>query len=149
MVNFKSKLWDEWVVICNKYLKMFCEKHDYDFDDATNSWVANFDGTVVLCGDEYVSMEDIILDIEIDAPEEEFRKWYYYCMDCEVLGKHSPNYYSWLNGCPRMLPSDLKDLVDKKNENPNYNIENEYRIRELKNELNNVINEYIMKMDSK
>lgn len=114
--GFDSELWDEWVVICNKYLKAFCEKHGYDFEDATDSWVAEFDGTVVLCGDEYVSMEDIIIDIEKEAPEEEFLKWYYYCNDANDAGVVAPNYASWLNGCPRLSEEEI-NVRKKKKEN--------------------------------
>lgn len=146
MVKFNSEMWDEWVVICNKYLRAFCEKHDYDFEDATESWVSNFDGTIVLCGDDYISMEDIILDIESKAPEEEFHKWYYYCLDAYDAGVNTPNYYSWLNGCPRLSKEEMeaklkrKKQIDEIKDNPI----NE-KLVFLRSEFNKLIDEYIEK----
>lgn len=143
--GFNSELWDEWVVICNKYLKTFCEKHGYDFDDATNSWVAGFDGTVVLCGDEYVSMEDIIIDIEKDAPEEEFLKWYWYCLDANDAGASTPNYSSWLNGCPRLSKEELERYKEKKEnlKRIKRNTPDDQKLIELKKEFGRLIDEYI------
>lgn len=135
--KFGSKLWNEWVTICNKYLRAFCEKHGYDFDEATNSWVSNFDGTVVLCGDEYVTMEDIIIDIERNVPEEEFLKWYYYTIEVYPLMGCSPNYESWLNGCPRLT----KEEINKKIEITQIP-ENE-KITRLKKEMDDLIDEYL------
>lgn len=109
-----SGLWNEWVNVCDKYLKLFCDKHDYDYEDAKDSWVSNFNGTIVLCGDECVSMENIILDIELNAPEGEFHKWYWYCMDAATINEFQPNYYSWLKGCPTIDADELKRRVQKK-----------------------------------
>lgn len=135
MTRFNSELWSEWVVVCNKYLRKFCEKHGYDFNEATDSWVIDFDGTIVLCGDEYVSMEDIILDIEMNAPEGEFIKWYDYCLDCYENGKTAPNYYFWLNGYNPYLYK--KDKIDDDNSKKSSKIET------LKAELYELIDEII------
>jgi hypothetical protein len=63
-----------WKSVCNKYLKLFCDKHDYDYEEAKDSWVANNVGDIVLIGDYYVSMNTIRTDIDMNAPEEEFIK---------------------------------------------------------------------------
>lgn len=142
--KFNSEIWDEWVTITNKYLRAFCEKHEYDFDEATNSWVANFDGTICHCGDEYISMEDIILDIEMKAPVEEFQKWYFYCIDAYDAGANVPNYSSWLLGCPRLTKEEMYDKQKRKEEMENLKDKpmNE-RLVYLKNEFNKFIDEYI------
>ena len=60
---------------CNEYLRLFCEKHDFDYEDAKDSWVGGSVGEITECGDYYVSMQTIITDIEMDAPKDEFLKW--------------------------------------------------------------------------
>ena len=57
---------------CNEYLRLFCEKHDFDYEEAKNSWVGGSIGEITLCGDYYVAMPTIIADIDHDAPETEF-----------------------------------------------------------------------------
>lgn len=145
MVKFKSKLWLNWKSSCDKYLKAFCDKHGYDFEDASQNWVAGFIGIVTLCGDEYVSMEDIIIDIEKEAPEEEFLKWYWYCLDAHDAGVSTPNYISWLNGCPRLSKEELK-LHKKKKGNLDRikrNSPDDQKLIELKKEFGRLIDEYI------
>lgn len=82
-------------------MKAFCEKHEFDYEDAKDSWVANDIGGVVCCGDYYFSMADIITDITEEAPDNELLAWYEYTLNCGTLGLPSVNYHSWLHGCPR------------------------------------------------
>ena len=35
----KNKAKDLYTRGCNEYLRLFCEKHDFDFEDAKSSWV--------------------------------------------------------------------------------------------------------------
>lgn len=86
---------------CNEYLRLFCEKHDFDFEDAKNSWVGNKVGDIVCVGDYFIGMETIITDIEMDAPEKEFGEWYFYILDAHEFNFSTPNFKSWLLGCPR------------------------------------------------
>lgn len=95
---------------CNEYLRLFCEKHDYDYEDAKDSWVANCVGDVTCVGDIYVGMQTIITDIEMDAPEEEFIKWYDYNLVANEFGFATPNFDSWLRGCPRVSDEAFKKL---------------------------------------
>lgn len=100
---------------CNEYLRLFCEKHDYDYEEAKESWVANCVGDVTCVGDIFVSMQTIITDIEMDAPEAEFLKWYSYNLDAHEFGFATPNFESWLRGCPRVADETFKKLQGLKN----------------------------------
>lgn len=95
---------------CNEYLRLFCEKHDFDFEDAKQGWVGSEVGGIVCCADYYVGMQTIIDDIEMDAPEEEFIKWYDYCLDADNLDIASPSYKHWLKGYPRMREETINRL---------------------------------------
>lgn len=99
---------------CNEYLRLFCEKHDFDFLDAKRSWVGNNIGTIVCCGDFFVDMRDIITDIDKDAPNGEYENWYEYTLDAHNLGLTTPNYESWLKGCPRSSQEDIERLFKLK-----------------------------------
>lgn len=100
---------------CNAYLKAFCEKHDFDYDDAKASWVAGEVGDTCLCGDFYVSFEDMRTDIENEASEEEYFQYYDYTLECIKYAISSPNYKSWLRGCPRLSEEQRKSLREAKN----------------------------------
>ena len=106
----KDKAREYFVKGCNEYLRLFCEKHDFDYEDAKDSWVGGVVGEVTLCGDYYVSMSTIIIDIEHDAPEAEFYKWYDYNLEAREYGFVTPNFESWLKGCPRVNNETLEKL---------------------------------------
>ena len=101
---------------CNEYLRLFCEKHDFDYEEAKESWVANCVGDVTCVGDIFVGMQTIITDIEMDAPEEEFIKWYDYNLVAHEFGFATPNFESWLRGCPRVSEETFKKLQGLKND---------------------------------
>lgn len=100
---------------CNDYLKLFCEKHGFDYDDAVNSWVAGEAGGVCALGDYFVSFEDMKTDIDNDAPKDEYWLYYDYSLEAHELGFICPNYVNWLRGCPRLSEEQRKSLRDAKN----------------------------------
>lgn len=112
----KEKAREYFIKGCNEYLRLFCEKHDYDYEEAKNSWVANCVGDVTCVGDIFVGMQTIITDIEMDAPEEEFIKWYDYNLVAHEFGFTTPNFESWLKGCPRVSEETFKKLQALKND---------------------------------
>ena len=61
----KDKAREYFVKGCNEYLRLFCEKHDFDYEEAKESWVANCVGDVTCVGDIFVGMQTIIADIEM------------------------------------------------------------------------------------
>ena len=95
---------------CNQYLALFCKKHGYDLRDA--DWVGGAPGDIATIGDYYVGMRTIIDDLEMNATEEEFIKWYDYCLEAHDLGITSPNFRSWVKGCPRIPEERLQRLRD-------------------------------------
>ena len=99
---------------CNEYLRLFCEKHEFDYEDARNSLPNRRLLDVVCIGDYFVDMRDIITDIEQDASEDEYEKWYFYTLDAHNLGLTAPNYQSWLKGCPRCSQEDINRLFKLK-----------------------------------
>lgn len=95
---------------CNELLRLFCEKHDFDYDDAKDSWVAGDIGSIVECGDYYFDLQDIITDLKQDPHEDEIISWYDYTLRCSHLGITGCNYQSWLKGCPRYSEEDFARL---------------------------------------
>ena len=83
-------------------------------------------GDITCVGDFFIDMRTIITDIEMDAPEEEFLKWYDYNLVADEFGFTTPNFESWLRGCPRVpqesfdkleaLKKDLEDAIKKEKE---------------------------------
>lgn len=112
----KEKAREYFVKGCNEYLRLFCEKHDFDYEEAKESWVANCVGDVTCVGDIFVGMQTIITDIEMDAPEEEFIKWYDYNLVAHEFGFTTPNFDHWLRGCPRVSDEAFKKLQGLKND---------------------------------
>lgn len=98
---------------CNAYLAAFCEKHGYDYEP--DAWVGNDPGGIAEVGDLFVSMVDMLTDIDRDAPGEEYVKYYDYCLRVGSIanGKlETPNYDSWLRGCPRMDEEQIARLEE-------------------------------------
>lgn len=101
---------------CNEYLRLFCEKHNFDYEVAKDEWVGGVVGGAVFCCDWCFNMEDIITDIEQDAPNGEIEEWFAYSIDAINLGITHPNYDSWLKGCPRCSQEEINRLFDLKRE---------------------------------
>jgi hypothetical protein len=99
---------------CNVYLRLFCEKHDFDYEDAIKSWVGNDVGGIVEVCDLFLDMQTIIDDVDFDAPLNELREWYDYCLEANEFGLVTPNYRSWLNGCPRTPKESFDNLRSMK-----------------------------------
>lgn len=119
----KEKAREYFVKGCNEYLRLFCEKHDFDYEEAKESWVGGSIGGIACVGDVFVGMQTIITDIEMDAPKDEFLKWYDYNLVADHFGFTTPNFDSWLRGCPRVSDEAFK------------------RLQALKNDLDNAIKE--------
>ena len=111
----KDSLKEQYNNACNAYLEAFCDKHDFDYDDAKDSWVAGDVGSICRCGDFFISLSDMITDIEEDAGEEDYFKYYDYSYECHEYGISGPNYKSWLHGCPRLSSEQRKSLREAKN----------------------------------
>ena len=124
----KEKAREYFVKGCNEYLRLFCEKHDYDYEEAKDSWVANCVGDITCVGDIFVGMQTIIADIEMDAPEDEFIKWYDYNLVAHEFGFTTPNFESWLRGCPRVSEETFKKLQGLKNDLDNAVLEEQARL---------------------
>jgi hypothetical protein len=60
--------------------------------------------------------KDGIVHIEMDAPEVEFLKWYSYNLDAHEFGFATPNFESWLKGCPRVSSETFNKLQGLKND---------------------------------
>ena len=85
---------------CDNYLHAFAKKHGFDTRDC--SWVSDEPGGVASVGDYYIDMQTLKDDIDMDAPEEEFIKWYDYTSECAWLDLPDRcNFRSWVKGCPR------------------------------------------------
>lgn len=117
---------------CNKLLKIFCDKHEFDYEDAKESWVADDIGGIACCGDYFFNMDVIVTDLKEDPHEDELTKWYDYTMRCSYLGISSCNYISWLNGCPVHSEEDLKKLEESKERVQKAEMEFEILLQEYK-----------------
>ena len=93
---------------CADYARDFCEKHEYDYDP--DGWVAGRIGEIFMMGEYYVSLSDIRTDMDMEAPKEEFAKWYDYDLLMGELGASTINYNHWLMGAPRRSDAEIAEL---------------------------------------
>ena len=91
---------------CNAYLVEFCKKHEFDVRDA--EWV-DIGGVANIC-DYYVSLVDMMIDIEKDAPRGEYWRYYDYALRCSMLGVVHCNYNNWLRGAPVKSEEQLREI---------------------------------------
>lgn len=109
---------------CNAYLKAFCEKHDFYYEDAY--WCGEDVGGIADCSTYPFDMATIRTDIDEDAPEEELMKHYDYCLNAIEFNLDIPNFRAWIYGCPRAskewfekmrkMREDFKNCIKKKND---------------------------------
>lgn len=95
---------------CNDLLKAFCKKHEFDYEEAKESWVGDDIGGIVCCGDYFFNMSDIVTDLRENAPKEKLIEWYDYTLECNYLGARVCNYASFLRGCPTHSEKYLQEL---------------------------------------
>ena len=113
MKQLRLKLREDYNKTCDAYLRAFCEKHDYDYDPA--AWVANDPGGIAEIAEMFVAMADVITDIDRDAPEDEYVKYYDYSLRVGSIAGGEltvPNYDNWLRGCPRMDEAQISRLEE-------------------------------------
>lgn len=95
----KQNIQERWRDICQEYLKLFCDKHEYSFEDCF--WVADDYGTIACVSDMFISMEHIRYDIDNDIEETMFEKWYWKAIEIfELTGQDFMNYESFCKGAP-------------------------------------------------
>ena len=95
----KQNIQERWRDICQEYLKLFCDKHEYSFDDCF--WVADDYGTIACVSDMFISMEHIRYDIDNNIEETMFEKWYWKAIEIfELTGQDFMNYESFCKGAP-------------------------------------------------
>ena len=88
---------------CNNLLRLFCEKQGFSMSDTY--WIADRIGEVADCASFCFSMEDIVADLEEDAPPGNILEWY---DKLEELG-YKVNYRNWLHGCPTLTKEELEE----------------------------------------
>lgn len=103
---------------CNTLLRLFCDKQGFSMADTR--WVADRVGEVADCAEHFFSMDDIITDLEEEAPPGKILEWY---DQLESLG-YRVNYRHWLHGCPAPSKSELEEL-HRKAEEARRDLENE------------------------
>lgn len=95
----KQNIQERWRNICQEYLKMFCDKHEYSFEDCF--WVTDNYGTIACVSDMFISMEHIRYDIDNNIEETKFEKWYWKAIEIfELTGQDFMNYESFCKGAP-------------------------------------------------
>lgn len=93
----KQNIQERWRDICQEYLKQFCDKHEYSFEDCF--WVADDYGTIACVSDMFISMEHIRYDIDNNIEETMFEKWYWKAIEIfELTGQDFMNYESFCKG---------------------------------------------------
>lgn len=107
-----ESLRSEYEVVVHKYCETFAEKHEFDY--APFDWVAGDVGGVIELGDYCFSFNDIRTDIDRDASIDEIFSWYNHCMRLHTISEDipTPNYRSWLSGCPRLDEDQIQRLED-------------------------------------
>jgi len=120
---------------CNAYLKAFCLKHDFDYEP--DCWVGKYVGTICQIADYFVDMTTIRTDIDMDAKEDEFIKWYDYSLRVGTLGCTGiPNFENWLRRCPIRSEDEILAMEATRR-----------KIEELEKELKTMCDEHPLQKD--
>lgn len=94
--------------ICDELLCRFALKQGYTTESAddmertlSEAWAPGYTRVMACLGDRYYDFQDIISDLEEDAPAGEIDRWSDYRDQCCDLRLGTMNYRSWLHGAPR------------------------------------------------
>lgn len=118
------ELKDRFSEVANEYLKEFCEKHDYDLENA--AWVGQSCEEVAVCGDDYYNLYDIRYDIDNDVPVGEIEDWTEYCLRLlELECPNTINFPSWAKGAPKPYSEVMLNEIERAKK----------RVEEAKHEL--------------
>jgi hypothetical protein len=104
----------QYCLACEKYVELFCIKHGYPYEPFP--WASGDVGGIACIGDYFVDMATIRVDIDENVREEEFIQWYDYCLEASEFGFTTPNFRSWVNGCPRVRQESLNKIKGLKDE---------------------------------
>jgi len=107
-----NELKQAWRDICEEYLRLFCEKHDFDFDPEAWVGIDNDPGTVICINDMFVDMENLRYDIDNDIDAGIFESWYWTNLDREEKGLKYMNYPSFIKGAPDPYTKEQLELID-------------------------------------
>lgn len=113
----KTKLSEQYRQICDEYVRKFCQLYNLiPFDD--DVWVANEAGTIACIGDLFLDFHDVI-KYSVDnslTDYDELLKWYDYNLFAAEYNQTTPNFSSWVRGCPRMSPEEQERLKSLKSD---------------------------------
>lgn len=114
--------------VAEAYLKAFCEKHDYDYEN--DSWIGGRVGEVAVLGDDFYDLNDIRYDIDNNIPAGEIEKWTAYFLRLEELEcPKKINFQSWCKGAPLPYSEDMLNNIEDARE----------RVKEAKKELESLL----------
>ena len=82
--------------ILQEYVDLFSKKHEITFDGSVNDDLLD----ILFFGDYFMSIEDVVFDIDNDINEPEFYNWYDSTLEFAMKNKDVPtiNYKSWCMG---------------------------------------------------
>jgi hypothetical protein len=112
----KDKLATAYLKACNAYIKAFCRKHGYD--ESYVVWDSMSDAYTygIAMNGYWIDLSTIITDIEDDAPVAAVGEWSHYCMRVYFIDTKidTPNFRSWVLGCPRYTEEELTEMEQNK-----------------------------------
>ena len=109
--QIKKKI-DSYTTACNDLAREFTKRIGISWDNDCG-WVGKEAGGVLIMGDYFVGMQDIIDGLRLNATWDDFLKWYDYRLDVYGTDEPAPNFKHWLKGCPRATEEELKALREK------------------------------------
>ena len=89
---------------CNNLLEIFCKKQGFSM--TSTYWVGGQPGYVADCARFCFPMDDIITDLEEDAPPGKILEWYNQLEELD----YKVSYRHWLHGCPYPTKPTLEEL---------------------------------------
>lgn len=109
-----DRLKKSWILICNVYLKEFCRRHNFRYEE--DMWISSNPGTIVNVCDMFISMDDIRYDVDNQIDPDMFQKWYWKSIEVSELTNGAQsylNYQSFCEGAPDPFTEEYMEQLRK------------------------------------
>lgn len=136
----KNTLNQKFNALCEEYRKAFVEYYfteEEGGEPAGSWWISDEPGGVLCVNDDvFFGFDEMRYCVDNDVEYEDLMEWYDYTLRLGLIDQEipTPNFNSWLKGCPRFSETQLEEIEERKQKIQAIKKEIEMMIKKMKKE---------------